>query len=95
MVSYTAAELRADPDGVRANFNTAFTEFRKGVENSYGRVQMWFPILGNSKSKWNYDHITLNYSVHACSRLHNWLMHARHLNYDPTADPKYLFTAAW
>ena len=47
------------------------------------------------KNKWNYDHITLNYSVHACSRLHNWLMHARHLNYDPTADPKYLFTAAW
>ena len=95
MVSYTAIELKRDPDGSRANFNTSFTEFRKGVENSFGRVQMWFPILGNSKAKWNYDPVLLGYAVHACTRLHNWMMHERNLNYDPTTDPKYHFTAAW
>ena len=95
MTSYTAAQLRDDIDGSKAAFNLAFTEYRKGVENSYGRLQTWFPTVGNNKSKWNYDHTTLMLTIHACTRLHNWIMQERKLNYNPTTDPAYLFTAAW
>ena len=94
-VSYTASELNNDPHGTRENYNNAFTDYRKGVENAFGRVQMWFAILGNNKSKWDYNRHTLTLAVHASTRLHNWMLHERGLNYDPTTDPSYLFTAAW
>ena len=72
-------------------FNLTFTEVRKGVENSFGRVQMWFPILGNQKSKWNYDEETLYNTTQAACRLHNWMMHNRLLKYSASTNPKYLF----
>lgn len=93
--SYTASELQEDTEGWKKLFNIAFTEFRKGVENTFGRTQMWFPILGNKKLKWNYDEYLFQLAFQAAARLHNWIVFKRNLNYDPTTDPAYLFTAYW
>jgi hypothetical protein len=93
--SFTAKELRNDPDGYRREFNAAFTEYRKGVENSFGRVQNWFPALGNRSAKWNHKPALLALSFHAACRLHNWMIVSRNCCYDPTTDPSYLFSAAW
>eukprot|EP01040_Poterioochromonas_malhamensis_P006627 gene6627-7139_t len=93
LTSFNANQL--SEDNSRSTFNNSFTEYRKGVENAFGRVQNWFPLLGNNKYKWNYKHFTLNVAVHAAARLHNWLLQVRDLNYDPTLDPAYLFTSYW
>lgn len=39
----------------KALFYLAFKGVRVGVENAFGRVQMWFPILGVSLQYWRYD----------------------------------------
>jgi hypothetical protein len=36
-------------DPVKVCYNVAFQEGRQGVENSYQRIRIWFPILGNNK----------------------------------------------
>jgi hypothetical protein len=36
--------------GFIIHYNPAFHELRQGVEDSYGRVGMWFPILGNNNN---------------------------------------------
>jgi hypothetical protein len=36
-----------------------FKEVTLGIESAFGRVQMWFPILGNEKSFWTFDEETL------------------------------------
>lgn len=95
MTSFNAKELASDPDGSRAEFQAAFTEYRKGVENAFGRVQNWFEGLGNRCEKWVHDFSLLDLAYHAACRLHNWMMHVRNLDYDPTSDPQYLFTASW
>jgi hypothetical protein len=88
IVSYN--DIRGDPD--RELFNSIFTEVRKYIENSYGRVAMWFPILGNAMKRWTYNHTLFKLTVMATYRLHNWLMHIRGLNYNPSTNPNSLFT---
>lgn len=95
LVSYNASQLSESIGSGLDDFNISFTEYRKGIENAFGRVQNWFPLLGNQKCKWNLQHYTLDLAVHASVRLHNWLVHIRDLNYDPTIDPSYLFTSNW
>jgi hypothetical protein len=34
----------------KKTFNLAFKEVRVGIENAFGRVQMWFPLLGVEKA---------------------------------------------
>ena len=72
-------------------FNLAFQEVRKQVENAFGRIQLWFPVLGNAKAKWNCSISLLCMTVHAAARLHNWLLSRRRLDYDPAQNPDYLF----
>lgn len=50
IVSYDVLDTEA-----KKNFNATFTEVRKEIENSIGRVQLWFPILGAKKKYWPYD----------------------------------------
>ncbi len=42
-----------DPD--RICYNLALHEVRQGVQTSYGRVDMWFPLLGNNNKKLPYS----------------------------------------
>jgi len=79
-------------DENRSAFNYTFTEMRKQVENQFGRITLWFPILGNAKKKWDLDVSLFNLTIYATFNLHNWLIINRGLNYDPTTNPKYLFT---
>lgn len=95
LTSFTAAQLRDDPDASKGAFNLAFTEYRKGIENAFGRVQNWFPSLGNNTAKWSHNTNLLALAFHAACRLHNWMLHVRNLDYDPTTDPSYLYTAQW
>jgi hypothetical protein len=55
-------------------FNITWHEAQTGVENSYGRIAAWFPILGNNKKKLNYSENVLMLSVQATVRLHNFIM---------------------
>ena len=41
LISHTKVDNRD-----KAAYNVAFKEVRKGIENAFGRVQMWFPLLG-------------------------------------------------
>jgi hypothetical protein len=59
-----------------------------GVENAFGRVQMWFPILGVNRSYWNHDEEMLRLSVDAACKLHNWILRNRGLQYDAAANPQ-------
>jgi hypothetical protein len=95
LVSYNANQLADDMDGSKADFNLSYTEYRKGVENAFGRVQKWFPLFGNQKYEWDYDRHLYILAFQASCRLHNWMLHIRDLDYDPTTDPSYLFTQRW
>ncbi len=57
------------------DFNNAFRE------NSYQRVGMWFPLLGNNKRKLPYKKETLVAAIQAAVRLHNFIMNTEHLSY--------------
>jgi len=83
-------DIAGDED--KALFNMIFTEMRKQVENQYGRIAMWFPILGNCKKRWNYNLTLFKLTVLATYHLHNWIMVVRGLNYDPSTNPRYLFS---
>jgi hypothetical protein len=50
-----------------------------GVENSYGRVGMWFPLLGNNKKKMPYGEKVVFLAIHAAAQLHNWIMDSENL----------------
>jgi hypothetical protein len=73
------------------NDNLAFREVRQGVENSYGRVGMWFPLLGNNKKKLPYSETVLFLAIHAAARLHNWIMDTENLSYSAIESPAGLF----
>lgn len=75
-------------DRDRQIFNLAFKEVRVGVENAFGRVQMWFPILGSMSLYWRYDEELLELAVGAACRLHNWLLKHRTLAYDALEHPQ-------
>lgn len=83
-------DIAGDVD--RELFNSTFTEVRKYIENLYGRVGMWFPILGNSQKRWIHSHKLFSFTVMATYCMHNWLMHIRGLNYNPATNPNSLFT---
>ena len=69
----------------REIYNLAFREVRVGVENAFGRVQMWFPIFGAQQRYWHYDLELLELSIEAAMRLHNWMLRKRGLSYDAQA----------
>lgn len=71
----------------KKTFNLAFKEVRIGVENAFGRVQMWFPILGVQRSYWNYDLELLELSTDAAMKLHNFMLRQRGVVYNAEDDP--------
>jgi hypothetical protein len=78
-------------DLVRIRYNLAFREVRQGVKNSYGRVGLWFPLLGNNKKKLPYSEKVLFLAIHAAARLHNWITDSEILSYSATESPEGLF----
>jgi len=78
-------------DAIRIRYNLAFREVRQGVENSYGRVGMWFPLLGNNKKKLPYSEKAFFLAIHAAARLHNWIMDTENLSYSALESPEGLF----
>jgi hypothetical protein len=78
-------------DSVTICYNLAFREVRQGVEKRYGRVGLWFPLLGNNKKKLPYSEKVLFLAIHAAVRLHNWLMDSENLSYSATESPEGLF----
>ena len=70
-------------DADKEYYNVAFREVRRLIENAFGRVQMWFPILGNQKAYWNYDLETLDLAIGAATKLHNWMLRKRRISYNP------------
>ena len=72
----------------KALYNVAFKEVRVGIENAFGRVQMWFPILGIEKCYWNYDDELLELAVGAATKLHNWMLRNRKVSYDALENPR-------
>jgi len=77
----------------RQTYNLAFREVRVGIENAFGRVCSWFPILGNDKKRMNYDDTHIVMAIHAASRLHNWLMNVDGLSYDAAQSADNYFKA--
>lgn len=83
-----------DIEGLRQRelFQGAFTEARTAtIENNYGRVNKWFPILGIDKKYFNYNETMLIATVRASSNMHNWLMRIRDLDYNPQSNPSYIY----
>ena len=72
----------------KALYNAAFTEVRKGIESAFGRVQMWFPILGLQKTYWNYDDELLELATGAATKLHNWMLRTRGVSYNAENNPR-------
>lgn len=77
LISYSKVD-----DRDKALYNVAFKEVRVGIENAFGRVQMWFPILGRAKQYWPYDEEMLELAVGAATKLHNWMIRNRKLSYN-------------
>lgn len=75
----------------KQTYNLAFKEARSTIETAYGRVANWFPILGNNKSRLNYNHETTMLTIHAATRLHNWLLNSYDLSYDFNTNPENVF----
>jgi hypothetical protein len=75
-----------DDEGKRT-FNLAFKEVRMGVENAFGRVQKWFPLLGLQRQYWNYDMELLELATDAAMKLHNYMLRSRGLSYNAEDDP--------
>jgi hypothetical protein len=78
-------------DATRIRYNLAFREVRQGIENSYGRVGIWFPLLGNNNKKLPYSEKVLFLAIHAAARLHNWIMDTENLSYSALESPEGLF----
>jgi len=75
----------------RVLFNLVFCEKQTGVENTYSRVVVWFPLLGNNKKKMPYSEKVLFLSIHAATRLHNWIMNSENLSYSAEESPEVLY----
>ena len=75
-------------DQDKALYNVAFKEVRIGIENAFGRVQMWFPILGVNLAYWKHDSELLELAVGAAIKLHNWMLRHRELEYDAQNNPR-------
>ena len=58
-----------------------------GVENAFGRVQRWFPILGVQRSYWNNDIELLELATEAAMKLHNFMLRSRGISYNAEEDP--------
>jgi hypothetical protein len=67
-------------DPLKERFNLAWHEVQTGVENSYQRVGLWFPVLGNNKWKPLYSEIVLFLAMHAATSLHNWILNTESLS---------------
>ena len=72
----------------KMNYNLAFKEVRVGIENAFGRVQLWFPLLGVEKKQWPYDDKLLGTAVEAACKLHNWMIRHRRLSYNAEDNPR-------
>jgi hypothetical protein len=73
-------------------YNLAFREVRQGVKNSYGRVGMWFPLLGNNMKKLLYSEKVLFLAIYAAAGLHNWIMDLEGLSYSALEAPDGLYS---
>ncbi len=72
-------------------FNLAWHEVRTGLENSYQRVGLWFPVLGNNKQKLPYSEKVLFLAIHAATRLHNWILNTENLSHSALDSPEMLY----
>jgi hypothetical protein len=77
----------------RQIYNLVWKEVRQGIENSYGRIGSWFPLLGNNKKRLNYSDDVIKYAIHAASRLHNWMLNTEGLSYSALTSPEIFFRA--
>jgi hypothetical protein len=75
---------------VKIRFNLAFWEVSQGVENSYQRIGIWFPISGNNK-KLPYSEKVFFLAVQTAARLHNWIMDTKNLSYSALESPEGFF----
>jgi len=78
-------------DEIKQLFNLTWWEVCTGVENSYQRVGAWFPLLGNNKKKIPYSEDLMMLAIHACVRLHNWIMNTEQLSYAADESPEMMF----
>ncbi len=72
-------------------FNLVFRKVRAGIETAFPRVCRWFPILGNNKREWNYGDDVMQLSIHASSKLHNWMMNTENLSYVALSSAEIIF----
>jgi hypothetical protein len=82
-------------DPIKVRFNLAWNEVRTGVENSYQRVGLWFPVLGNNKRKLPYSEKVLFLAIHAATRLHNWILNTENLSYSALESPEMLYRSTY
>jgi hypothetical protein len=78
-------------DSDKVLYNIAFREVRTTVETAFNRVAQWFPLLGQNKDYLHYNEELITVSIHAASRLHNYLMNTYNLNYDSLTNPANYF----
>ena len=79
----------------KKTFNLAFKEVRVGVENAFGRVQMWFPIFGHASRYWMHDIETLDLATRVAMKLHNWLLRHRDVDYNAENSPRNFYRELW
>jgi hypothetical protein len=79
----------------KKTYNLAFKEVRVGVENAFGRVQMWFPIFGHASRYWVYDLETLELATRVAMKLHNWLLRHRDIDYNAENSPRNFYRHLW
>ena len=41
--------------------------------------------------KWNHGDDVMQLSIHAASKLHNWMMNTENLSYDALSSPEHIF----
>ena len=88
-IRYSFKNIGGSPE--RQSYNLAYKEVRMGIENAFGRVGMWFPLLGNNKKRLNYSDNVIKYAIHAASRLHNWILNTENLSYSANTSAEVFF----
>jgi hypothetical protein len=76
-------------DPAKQAYNVAFNEVRKYKENSYGRIKASFPILGRARLRFDSSAEVKVLTIHAAFRLHNVLMAARGVDYNPLVNQRF------